>query len=83
VPEQPNKPYDMKAVLRSVLDDHYFFEVHAAFALNIVVGFGRLGGRPVGIVANQPAHLAGCLDINARSRPRASCASATASTSRS
>jgi propionyl-CoA carboxylase beta chain len=65
VPEQPNKPYDMKAVLRSVLDDHYFFEVHAAFALNIVVGFGRLGGRPVGIVANQPAHLAGCLDINA------------------
>jgi len=65
VPEQPNKPYDMKTVLRSVLDDHYFFEVHAAFAPNIVVGFGRLGGRPVGIVANQPAHLAGCLDINA------------------
>jgi propionyl-CoA carboxylase beta chain len=65
VPEQPNKPYDIKAVLRSVLDDHYFFEVHAAFAPNIVVGFGRLGGRPVGIVANQPAHLAGCLDINA------------------
>ena len=65
VPEQPNKPYDMKAVLRNVLDDHYFFEVHAAFAPNIVVGFGRLGGRPVGIVANQPAHLAGCLDINA------------------
>jgi propionyl-CoA carboxylase beta chain len=65
VPEQPNKPYDMKTVLQSVLDDHYFFEVHAAFAPNIVVGFGRLGGRPVGIVANQPAHLAGCLDINA------------------
>jgi propionyl-CoA carboxylase beta chain len=65
VPDQPNKPYDMKAVLQSVLDDHYFFEVHAAFAPNIVVGFGRLGGRPVGIVANQPAHLAGCLDINA------------------
>jgi propionyl-CoA carboxylase beta chain len=55
----------MKTVLQSVLDDHYFFEVHAAFAPNIVVGFGRLGGRPVGIVANQPAHLAGCLDINA------------------
>jgi propionyl-CoA carboxylase beta chain len=55
----------MKAVLRSVLDDHYFFEVQASFAPNIVVGFGRLGGRPVGIVANQPAHLAGCLDINA------------------
>ena len=65
VPEQPNKPYDMKEAVRTVLDDHYFFEVHAAFAPNIVVGFGRLGGRPVGIVANQPAHLAGCLDINA------------------
>jgi len=65
VPEQPNKPYDMKEVVRTILDDHYFFEVHAAFAPNIIVGFGRLGGRPVGIVANQPAHLAGCLDINA------------------
>jgi len=65
IPDQPNKPYDMKDVIRTVLDDHYFFEVHAAFAPNIVVGFGRLGGRPVGIVANQPAHLAGCLDINA------------------
>jgi len=65
VPEQANKPYDMKAILCSVLDDQYFFEVHADFAPNIVVGFGRLGSRPVGIVANQPAHLAGCLDINA------------------
>jgi propionyl-CoA carboxylase beta chain len=65
VPDQPNRPYDMKDVIRTVLDDHYFFEVHAAFAPNIIVGFGRLGGRPVGIVANQPAHLAGCLDINA------------------
>jgi len=65
VPEQPNKPYDMKEVVRTVLDDHYFFEVHAGFAPNLIVGFGRLGGRPVGIVANQPAHLAGCLDINA------------------
>jgi propionyl-CoA carboxylase beta chain len=65
VPEQPNRPYDMKDVIRTILDDHYFFEVHAAFAPNIIVGFGRLGGRPVGIVANQPAHLAGCLDINA------------------
>jgi propionyl-CoA carboxylase beta subunit len=65
VPDQPNKPYDMKDVIRTVLDDHYFFEVHATFAPNLVVGFGRLGGRPVGIVANQPAHLAGCLDINA------------------
>jgi propionyl-CoA carboxylase beta subunit len=65
VPEQPNRPYDMKVAVRTVLDDQYFFEVHAAFAPNIIVGFGRLGGRPVGVVANQPAHLAGCLDINA------------------
>jgi propionyl-CoA carboxylase beta chain len=48
-----------------VLDDRYFFEVQGGFAPNIVIGFGRLGSRPVGIVANQPAHLAGCLDINA------------------
>ncbi|MGH7312452.1 MAG: acyl-CoA carboxylase subunit beta, partial [Candidatus Rokuibacteriota bacterium] len=65
VPEQPNRPYDMKDLIRAVLDDRYFFEVQAGFAPNIVIGFGRLGGRPVGIVANQPAHLAGCLDINA------------------
>jgi propionyl-CoA carboxylase beta chain len=65
VPALPNRPYDMKAIVRTVLDDHYFFEVHAGFAPNLIVGFGRLGGRPVGIVANQPAHLAGCLDIDA------------------
>jgi propionyl-CoA carboxylase beta subunit len=65
VPEQPNKPYDMKDIIGTVLDDHYFFEVQGSFAPNLVIGFGRLGGRPVGIVANQPAHLAGCLDINA------------------
>jgi propionyl-CoA carboxylase beta chain len=65
VPEQPNKPYDMKEIVRAVLDERYFFEVQADYAQNIVVGFGRLGGRPVGIVANQPAHLAGCLDIAA------------------
>jgi len=65
VPEQPNRPYDMLDIVRAVLDERYFFEVQAAFAPNIVTGFGRLGGRPVGIVANQPAHLAGCLDINA------------------
>ena len=65
VPDQPNKPYDMREIVRTVLDDRYFFEVQATFAPNIIVGFGRLGGRPVGIVANQPAHLAGCLDINA------------------
>jgi len=65
VPDQPNKPYDMLDIIRTVLDERYFFEVHAGFAANLIVGFGRLGGRPVGIVANQPAHLAGCLDINA------------------
>ncbi|MBM3217307.1 MAG: acyl-CoA carboxylase subunit beta [Candidatus Rokubacteria bacterium] len=65
VPEQPNRPYDMKTIIETVLDDRYFFEVQAGFAPNIIIGFGRLGGRPVGIVANQPAHLAGCLDINA------------------
>ena len=65
VPEQPHKPYDMLDVIRTVLDDEYFFEVQAGHAPNIVVGFGRLGGRPVGLVANQPRHLAGCLDINA------------------
>jgi propionyl-CoA carboxylase beta chain len=65
VPDQPNRPYDMKAIIETVLDDRYFFEVQADYAPNIIIGFGRLGGRPVGIVANQPAHLAGCLDINA------------------
>jgi propionyl-CoA carboxylase beta chain len=65
VPAQPNRAYDMKEIVRAVVDDRYFFEVHATFAPNIVVGFARLGGRPVGIVANQPAHLAGCLDIAA------------------
>ena len=65
VPDQPNKPYDIKDIVRPVLDDRYFFEVQADYAPNIVIGFGRLGGRPVGIVPNQPAHLAGCLDISA------------------
>jgi len=65
VPAQPNRAYDMKEIIQAVVDDRYFFEVHGTFAPNIVVGFARLGGRPVGIVANQPAHLAGCLDIAA------------------
>jgi len=65
VPENPNLPYDIKNVIESVVDDHGFLEVHEHFAKNIVVGFGRLGGKPVGIVANQPAVLAGVLDINA------------------
>jgi propionyl-CoA carboxylase beta chain len=65
VPDQPNKPYDIKDVVRAVVDDRYFFEVQADYAPNLVIGFGRLNGRPVGVVANQPAHLAGCLDIGA------------------
>jgi propionyl-CoA carboxylase beta chain len=65
VPDQPNKPYDIKTIISTVLDDRYFFEVQADYAPNLVIGFGRLNGRPVGVVANQPAHLAGCLDISA------------------
>ena len=65
VPEDPQKPYDIKDVIHSIVDERYFFEVHEHFAKNIVVGFARLDGRPVGIVANQPAFLAGTLDINA------------------
>jgi propionyl-CoA carboxylase beta chain len=65
VPTDPNVPYDMKLVVREVLDDRDFFEVHGAWARNIVVGFGRMGGRTVGVVGNQPMELAGCLDIDA------------------
>jgi propionyl-CoA carboxylase beta chain len=65
VPAESNQPYDMKDVITRVVDDGYFFEVHEHYAKNIVVGFARLNGRPVGIVANQPAFLAGVLDINA------------------
>src|ERR1700744_1923468 len=64
VPAESNQPYDIKLVIERIVDDGYFFEVHEHFARNIVVGFARLNGRPVGIVANQPAFLAGCLDIN-------------------
>ncbi len=64
VPENPNKPYDIKKVIASVVDNGVFFEVHEHFAPNIVVGFARLGGASVGIVANQPAVLAGVLDID-------------------
>jgi propionyl-CoA carboxylase beta chain len=65
VPENPSKPYDMREIVRATVDDRHFFEVAEHFAPNIVVGFGRLDGRPVGIVANQPAVLAGVLDIDA------------------
>ena len=65
IPDQPNKAYDMYDVVRSIVDDHRFFEVHEDFAKNILVGFARMGGQSVGIVANQPRVLAGVLDINA------------------
>ncbi len=65
IPSSPAQPYDMHTVIRAVVDDGHFHEVHAAFAGNILVGFARLGGQPVGVVANQPAMLAGVLDINA------------------
>src|SRR5690606_85910 len=65
VPESSNQPYDIRDIINSVVDDNYFFEVQEHFAPNIVVGFARLGGMSVGIVANQPAFLAGVLDIDA------------------
>jgi propionyl-CoA carboxylase beta chain len=68
VPLEPNKPYDMLAVIRRIVDDGEFFEVQAGFARNIVIGFARIGGRSVGIVGNQPAVLAGCLDIDASTK---------------
>lgn len=64
VPANPNQPYDIKDVINLVVDSGSFFEVHELFAQNIVVGFAHLGGQSIGIVANQPVHLAGCLDIN-------------------
>jgi propionyl-CoA carboxylase beta chain len=68
VPAEPNRPYDMKDVIRLVVDGGDFLEVHEHFAPNIVVGFARLDGRPVGIVANQPRHLAGVLDIKSSTK---------------
>ncbi len=65
VPDNPNKPYDIKEAIRLIVDDGQFFEVHEHFAMNIVVGFARLGGHSIGIVAQQPQVLAGVLDIDA------------------
>jgi len=65
VPEDPKKPYDMHKVIRAIVDDGRFLEVHEHYAKNIIVGFARLGGRSVGIVANQPGYLSGTLDIPA------------------
>jgi propionyl-CoA carboxylase beta chain len=64
VPDNPNKPYDMKEIIKRVVDDGDFFEIHKDWAQNIIIGFARLGGYPVGIVGNQPAVLAGVLDID-------------------
>jgi len=68
IPDNPNQPYDVKEVIEGILDSGSFLEVHRDFAENIVVGFGRLGGRSVGIVGNQPAFLAGVLDIHASTK---------------
>ena len=65
VPENSNQPYDIREIITNVVDEGYFFETQEHFAQNIVVGFARLGGQSVGIVANQPAFLAGVLDIDA------------------
>jgi len=65
IPDSPNQPYDMHDVITRILDDGEFLEIHSLFAQNIVVGFGRVEGSSVGVVANQPMHLAGCLDIDA------------------
>jgi propionyl-CoA carboxylase beta chain len=65
IPDSPNQPYDMHEVITRILDDDEFLEIQDGYAQNIIVGFGRIDGRPVGIVANQPTQFAGCLDINA------------------
>lgn len=65
IPDNPKKPYDMLSLITEVVDEHYFLEVHKHYAANIIVGFARLNGRSVGIVANQPQILAGCLNIEA------------------
>jgi propionyl-CoA carboxylase beta chain len=65
IPDSANTPYDMHEVITHLLDDAEFLEVHELFAQNVIVGFGRIEGYPVGVVANQPTHFAGCLDIDA------------------
>jgi propionyl-CoA carboxylase beta chain len=68
IPEQSNLPYEMKSLITSLADEGYFFEVQPTFAQNIIIGFMRLDGQSIGVVANQPSHLAGCLDINASTK---------------
>lgn len=64
IPENTNKPYDMHDVIKGIIDENSFFEIHKDFAQNIIVGFARIAGRSIGIIANQPMNLAGCLDVN-------------------
>ena len=64
IPESPNQPYDMHDVINGIIDEESFYEIHKDFAENIIVGFARLGGRSIGIIANQPMFLAGCLDVD-------------------
>ena len=68
VPENPNKPYDMQQVIEGIIDEASFYEIHKDFAENIIVGFARLGGKSVGVVANQPMFLAGVLDVNSSTK---------------
>jgi propionyl-CoA carboxylase beta chain len=68
VPVDPNRPYDIKDIIHKIIDDEHFLEVQPHYAANIVVGFARMGGKSIGIVANQPAHLAGVLDINSSAK---------------
>jgi propionyl-CoA carboxylase beta chain len=82
IPANPNQPYDMKELIHKTVDEGDFFEIQEAHAKNIVVGFARMEGHTVGVVANQPMVLAGVLDMTPAARRRGSCASATASTFR-
>jgi acetyl-CoA/propionyl-CoA carboxylase len=68
IPENPLQPYDMKEIINSIVDNHEFFEIHELFAPNIIVGYGRMNGKVVGIIANQPIHLAGALDIDSSNK---------------
>jgi propionyl-CoA carboxylase beta chain len=68
IPVNPNKPYDMKEIIKLLIDDSDFFEVHSNYAQNLIVGFGRVGGLVVGVIANQPEVLAGVLDINSSTK---------------
>ena len=82
IPDSANQPYDMREIIHNVLDDEEFLEVMELFAGNVITGFGRIEGRPIGIVASQPTVFAGCLDIDASEKAHVSSAPAMPSTSR-